>query len=351
VVISPVRFLDFWRFVLHRFFVLIFLIVLAVSAGPAVAELAAEWPDGGGVQGNAVSFPSSSPFSLRDAGKATVPQTQARATLFLPEDRSRPVPAVILLHGAGGVLRARELTYGAQYAAMGVAALVVDVFGARRDRATGFVERLIEITESMSLADAYAGLAYLADRGDIDPSRVALIGFSYGGMATTYAAHAQVAEAFSSNGLRFAAHVAFYAPCIARFADVRSTGAPILFVSGGRDAIVDPDRCAEVDADLKTGGAVVRRIAYPDAVHQWDGFFAGPRMIGRNLAPCRFRVARSGAVTDQRTGLPMTNRWLRGGVLALCVGREGYLIGRDDRVRARANRDVAAFLNPLLFSQ
>ena len=316
-----------------------------------MAELAAEWTDGGGVQGNAVSFPSSSPFSLRDAGKTTVPQTQARATLFLPEDRFRPVPAVILLHGAGGVLRARELTHGAQYAAMGVAALVVDVFGARRDRATGFVERLIEITESMSLADAYAGLAYLADRGDIDPSRVALIGFPYGGMATTYAAHAQVAEAFSSNGLRFAAHVAFYVPCIAQFAYVRSTGAPILFVSGGRDAIVDPDRCAEVDADLETGGAVVRRIAYPDAVHQWDGFFAGPRMIGRNLAPCRFRVARSGAVTDQRTGLPLTNRWLRGGVLALCVGRKGYLIGRDDRVRARANRDVAAFLNPLLFSQ
>jgi dienelactone hydrolase len=333
---------------LYRFLALSFTFLVLMTA-PAAAQLADVWPDVAGTRGVPVSFPSSSPFTVRDLGRADVPSTQAKATLFLPEDRGQPVPAVILLHGAGGVLGAREMTYGAQYAAMGVAALVIDVFGARRDRAVGFVNRLIEITEAMSLADAYAGLAYFAERGDIDPARVALIGFSYGGMATTYAAHAQVAEAFAQDGHRFAAHVAYYAPCIARFVDVRSTGAPILFVSGERDAIVDPDRCAEVDGDLEAGGAVVRRIAYPDGAHQWDGFFAAERMIGRNLAPCRFQVMPNGSVTDLRTGLPMANRWLRGVALALCVGREGYLIGRDDAVRARSNRDVAAFLNPLLF--
>lgn len=307
------------------------------------------WPDVGSAGGIAISFPTTSPFSLRDVGRLSARPTQASATLFLPQRGGTPVPAVVLLHGARGVLGSREMTYGAQYAAMGVAALVVDVFGARRDRATGFVRRLIEITEAMALADAYAGLSYLSGRPEIDPDRIALIGFSYGGMATTYAAHAQVAEAYAPDGSRFAAHVAYYAPCIARFAETRATGAPILFVSGGHDAIVDPARCAEVDGDLQAGGTPVHRITYPDAVHQWDGFFAGPRMIGRNLAPCRFQVARNGAVVDQRTGLPMTNRWLRTAVLALCVGREGYLIGRDDGVRARANRDVAAFLNPLLF--
>lgn len=330
-------------------FLILSLTVLTLMTPPAAAQLADVWPAATGTRGVAVSFPSSSPFSLQEAGRTGMPPATATGTLFLPEDRTRPVPAVILLHGAGGVLGAREMTYGAQYAAMGVAALVIDVFGARRDRATGFVNRLIEITEAMALADAYAGLAYLAKRGDIDPARVALIGFSYGGMATTYAAHAQVAEAFAQDGHRFAAHVAYYAPCIARFADVRSTGAPILFVSGGRDAVVDPNRCAEVDGDLQAGGSVVRRIAYPNGAHQWDGFFAGERMIGRNLAPCRFQVMPNGGVVDLRTGLPMANRWLRGAVLALCVGREGYLIGRNDDVRARSNRDVAAFLNPLLF--
>jgi hypothetical protein len=76
---------------------------------------------------------------------------------------------VVLLHGAGGVLPAREHLYGRQLAAMGAAALVVDVFGARRDRAAGFTERLLEITETMALADAYAALRFLSQRPEVDP--------------------------------------------------------------------------------------------------------------------------------------------------------------------------------------
>jgi dienelactone hydrolase len=101
--------------------------------------------------------------------------------------RDRSVPTVVLLHGSGGVLSTRELTYAPQLAKMGVAALVVDVFGARRDRGTEFIERLLNITETMMVADAYSGLWFLAGRPEIDPHRVVLIGFSYGAMATTFA--------------------------------------------------------------------------------------------------------------------------------------------------------------------
>lgn len=86
------------------------------------------------------------------------------------------------------MLNSREITYGAQFSAMGVAAHVIDVLGVRRDGATGFVQRLIEITEAMALAHVYAGLIYLLSRSNFDPKRGALIGFSCGGMAITYAA-------------------------------------------------------------------------------------------------------------------------------------------------------------------
>ena len=119
-------------------------------------------------------------------------------------------------------------------------------FGARADMARGFTERLIQITETMLIADVYAALRYLDGLPEVDGDRVALIGFSYGGMAATYAAHAQVAERFAPNGARFAGHVAFYAPCVAQFDDGRSTGAPVLFLIGDGDAIVDQARCAEV---------------------------------------------------------------------------------------------------------
>jgi dienelactone hydrolase len=51
---------------------------------------------------------------------------------------------------------------------------------------------------------------------------VALVGFSYGAMASTYGVWATAAERLAPGGERFAAHAAFYGPCIARF----ESGAP-----------------------------------------------------------------------------------------------------------------------------
>lgn len=313
------------------------------------------WPDPAritDVRVEAVTYPSQSPFTLREVGRGAAdnPPTEAHATLFVPAMASAaaPVPAVVLLHGAAGVLDTREMTYARQYAAMGVAALVVDAFGARRERATRFIDRLLEITETMVLADAYAGLAYLAAQPDIDGTRVALIGFSYGGIAATLGAFAQTAETLSPNGLRFAAHVSYYGPCIARFDDPRATGAPVLMLAGSRDAIIDRQRCDEVLADLRHGGAQTQFISYPGALHQWDGRFVGPRTIGRNLSGCRFQVRRDGLVYDRHTYLQMAGPLSRRLILALCVDREGYLIGRDDTVRAQSNQAVGKFLGRAL---
>lgn len=330
------------------------LLLLAAAAAarthaqtPAFAE--GSWPAVDGYAddpGVAVTLESASPFGLSDVGAKTTAPTRVTATLFLPAYRKKGtgVPAVVLLHGAAGVLYQRELTYARQFAAMGVAALVIDVFGARRDRASGFIERLLEITETMMIADAYSGLRFLSGHEAVDPRRVALMGFSYGGMASVLAAYSQVAETMAPDGLRFAAHVAFYGPCIARLEDRRATGAPILMVWGSEDALIDPERCAEIAADLRQGGARVRTVAYDGAYHQWDGAWEGPFEIGRSLAGCRFRVSRAGIARDRSTWLPMTDPWLRRVILGLCVAGEGYLIGRDDKVRARSNRDVGRFL-------
>lgn len=310
-----------------------------------------DWPDPDSLSqtsGERVTYPSHSPFTLWEVGKSEAldPPTDARATLFIPDGASpeSPAPAVALLHGAAGVLGARELTYGAQFAEMGVAALVVDAFGARRDKASGFIDRLLNITETMLIADAYAGLRYLDSLPEVDGSKVALMGFSYGGMSTMLAAFEQTAAALSPDGLRFSAHVSYYGPCLARFDNTRATGAPVLLLAGAQDEIVDPDRCNEIVEDLRAGGAEAAFTVYEGAYHQWDGRFAGPRTIGRNLAPCEFNVNEKGVVRDTFTFLPMSGPFLRKLILGACVGSEGYLIGRDDAIRARSNAEVGAFL-------
>ena len=331
---------------------LLLLLALPIMAAAVNwTRLAEPWPDPANladIPGIPVSWPSSSPFAIEDIGgdPDDAPPTTAVGRLYLPlgPHPARSVPAVVLLHGSGGILASRELTYAPQLARMGVAALVIDSFGARRDRGTEFIERVLNITETMMLADAYSGLAFLAARPDIDPRRVVLTGFSYGAMATMYALYAQVANKLAPPGLRFAGHVAFYGPCIARFDDSRTTGAPLLMLIGGRDAITDQRRCAEVAADLRRGGSRVDTIVYPEAVHQWDGAFA-PRLIGRNLASCSFRVERDGTIRDTHTGLAMSGPFRRKIILGLCtLGAGTYPIGRDDRVRAQASIDYGRFL-------
>lgn len=327
--------------------ILLVLAILALSASArAEWRIRDPWPaDTSSVRTVEVTFPSSSPFSpaeLRDAEPTT-----AQARLYLPAHAAsaapRSVPAVVMLHGSGGVLYARELTYGPQLASMGVAALVIDSFAARRDRATSFIGRLLEITESMVLADAYAGLAFLAERPEIDPKRVALVGFSYGGMSTMYALNAAVADKLSPSGLRFAGHVAFYGPCIARFEDRRTTGAPLLMLWGGGDELIDAERCSATAEDFRAGGSPVETVVYPTAVHQWDG--SGPlRPIGRLLNPCRFVVAPDGTVRDERTSLTMTGPFFRKVLLFLCVENRPYMIGADAEVRAQSNRELGRFL-------
>jgi dienelactone hydrolase len=327
---------------------------LSMSAGRAFADpgLTGEWPDPTSVSQvtqRAITFPSSSPFLLTDAGAKGVDATAAFGSLFLPPGQHPPrsVPAVVMLHGSAGVLAARELTYGRQLAAMGFAALVVDAFGARRDRGTGFTERLLNITEVMLIADAYAALDYLAERPEIDPDRVVLIGFSYGAMATMYALNAQVAEKLGPSGRRFAGHVAYYGPCVTRFDDRRTTGAPLLMLYGDGDQIIDRQRCDESAADFRAGGSEVEIVVYPGAVHQWDGAF-GRRLIGRNLAGCDFEVEADGTVKDRNSGFVVSGSLMRKLLLGLCVEDRPYPIGRDDEIRRRSNHDLGRFLARVL---
>ncbi|MBI1775274.1 MAG: dienelactone hydrolase family protein [Proteobacteria bacterium] len=326
-------------------------LIAAADGGHAAAlRIKEPWPDPAeilNVEIADVSFLSTSPFSPYDLGRGgeREPATTALARLYLPAARreARSLPAVVMLHGAGGLVPGRSDIYGPQLASMGVAALAIDTFGSRRERGTGFNERIINITETMMVADAYAGLAYLAGRSEIDPAHVALIGFSYGGMATTYALYRQIADRLARPDLRFVGHVAFYGPCIARFEDRRTTGAPLLMLYGSDDEIIDAGRCADVASDLIAGGSAVERISYLGAVHQWDGHLPR-RLIGRNLADCDFAVETDGTVRDNLTHLPMSGPFSRKIELGLCTYSKPYPIGRDDHIRQLSNQDLGRFL-------
>ncbi len=312
-------------------------------------DLANPWPNGSELaefEPEPVRFPSKSPFALNDI-EDDDEVTEAVGYLFMPtpDPTGVPAPAVVMLHGAGGVMQPRELTYGRQFAAMGVAALVIDVFAARRDLASGFTDRLLNITETMFLADAFAGRDFLAAMPEIDGERIALIGFSYGGMAATYAAHELVSDAFANGEAGFAAHVSFYAPCIVTFEDPQPAPAPLLMLYGALDEIIDVERCRETEEALRSQGGRVEAVVFDEGFHQWDGWSTNGRRLSRGLADCHLRVEPDLDIHDDFTGLPMSAVWNRTLILAMCVDDEGYVIKRDDTIRERSNAILGTFLN------
>ncbi|MEM8854342.1 MAG: dienelactone hydrolase family protein [Pseudomonadota bacterium] len=281
--------------------------LVAASPASAVLDPSGDWPSAP-ISGERVDVDSTSPFGLADVGGEDVPATQAVVTFYpaVGASAQEPAPAVILLHGAGGVSRAREGRYAQELAAQGVAVAVIDIFRARDGG--GFIQRLIAVTETMALADAFATLQYLDARPDVDASRVALMGFSYGGMSSIYAAYQQVVDVFQPR-LPFAAHVSFYGPCVARFEDPTTTGAPILKLWGDRDAIMDPVACDALVEDLERGGSDVGVKRY-DAMHRWDG---GSRRwrAPAHIADCRFTVDTDGTVRDDNSFFTMTGPAMR----------------------------------------
>jgi predicted esterase len=105
------------------------------------------------------------------------------AILLVP--REHPAPAALLLHGLGSRKERMADTVGLALLRRGVAALAVDLphHGARGDqgldvRSVG-VMRLIGIWSS-AVAEARAALEYLRTRGDIDATRLGIVGYSLG---------------------------------------------------------------------------------------------------------------------------------------------------------------------------
>ncbi len=251
--------------------------------------------------------------------RVTFPSGDGKTTLvgyvFKPDALPAPrVPAVVMMHGRAGVyssrangsydaatLSQRHLAWGRLWAEAGYIAVLVDGFSTR-GYPQGFPrfsyqDRPAEVDEvAVRPLDAYGALAYLRTRGDVQPDRIGLQGWSNGGSAalsTMSTGAPGIRAPTSSTGFRAA--LVFYPACglKGRLADGYRAYAPVRVFHGTNDEEVSANRCRSfVEMSRAQGGDIEIRL-YDGATHGFDDPSRKRQSVEANAVATKDAIARA----------------------------------------------------------
>lgn len=282
--------------------------------------------------------PANTEAYVRRAPGAAVTVT---AELSLPPHAKGPVAAVVILHGSAGV-GPGEWAWAARMNALGYAALVVDSFWGRGLSETATDQERLSMTAD--IADAYAALRMLATHPAIDPHRVAVMGFSRGGVAALYSTLEPMRRAVIHGDLRFAAHVALYPSCGIRYSASQLDGAPVLMLLGASDDYTPAAPCQDYARRLSAQGSRVMTTVYPHAFHAFDRPFTVRRAENSTSArECHGDHDLDRGVFTMATATGPVTGPSAVSAARSCL-RRGVTLGGDAQAMEDVPGDVASFL-------
>ena len=307
-----------------------------------------------------IHYPTSSPYDLEvilghmDQARPTT----GKGFLSYPEQASEesPVPAMVLVPGSGGIAPGREHEYAAWFNQRGIAAFVVEYYEPRGfSKDSNYIIRTSSVTEFDLIADAYAALRLLQTSPHIDPERIGIIGFSYGGMAARLSMDSRIHQALAPEAAPFSLHIDTYGPCFQDLQSEDAGAAPLLTLRGTEDASNDLAACVRREDELRALGTAVTAHIYEGAGHAWE--VTRPRFFSEDspyLAGCELAYDEQGKpllngehlndyAPDASHAEKMLARFTSAPKFQDCVGY-GYIVGRDEKVRDQAYADIEAFL-------
>ena len=227
--------------------------------------------------GERVSFPPFKPANLpAHLDVASMPNS-IPGTLRLPAGEGR-FPAVVILHGSGGV-DGRGQLYADALTAAGIASLEVDMWAARGISNRDGVARRPALR--LAMPDVYGALHFLANHPRVDANNVGVMGLSFGAVLSIYTASNQVGRLYGVDGRDFRAALPIYPVCWAfepgaigfDFVGNEFPRMPLLLLIGDRDDL-DADGGASCRNLLARGSIEARNRAaihvYPGATHGWE---------------------------------------------------------------------------------
>ena len=218
-------------------------------------------------------FPASQPF--------TSGAMMLAAEMISPKGQG-PFPAVVFMHGCGGLqsaVRHALRQHAAYLRDNGFAVLNLDSFGPRGNAGGTVCQSFDRLREARNYRtyDAFDALRFLQGQSNIDPDRIFLVGQSNGGSVAIKAAEAGAAAKYNRGGSAFRAVVAYYPWCGEPGTTRLSLDSPLMIFGGGRDDWVPPDECRRFSAT----GADLKVTIYPSAAHSFDLLAPEHRYLGK----------------------------------------------------------------------
>jgi len=201
-----------------------------------------------------------------------------------------PFPAVVLAHGCNGIGRT-ERTWAEVLHAWGYATLLVDSFSGRN--LAEACNNPWPLAPLQRVPDVFGALHVLADNASIDAGRIALMGFSHGGIVALNAATEWASQRFSAkNRPSFRAFIALYPYCNVSFPEQGKLSGPLRIHSGELDDWTPAAPCSQLVSELRKRGQDAEISVYPGAHHSFDAVGAGRVLLpdAVNAAACEIHL-------------------------------------------------------------
>ena len=237
-----------------------------------------EW-EGEGTKIEFQSIPMITMQKILNRGSYGETQTISGTLNFPANAPDKNVPAVILLHGGGGI-STPQAHWIKTLNSIGLATFMVDSNWARRNCKKDKKNKSFKVggpycngthRGMLRIVDAYRALELLSKHPRIDSTRIGCLGTSLGGVGCLYQSVKRFQKMWGTPGIEFAASVPMYPVCTTKWKedDVMSDE-PIRIHIGELDQYGSAESCVKYVERLRTKGKDITVTVYPDVHHTFE---------------------------------------------------------------------------------
>lgn len=307
-----------------------------------------------GVRGETIAVPSANPVNYWQvvSDPSAMPTVTVDGKLFIPPGARGRVPVVVVVPGSLSIA-ASHLKHAETLVGLGIAAFVLDPFGARG--VTSTVANQAQFSFAASAHDVAATAKVLAQHPAIDPARIGLQGHSRGGSAVLTAVTRRFCEAVHGPSLTVRSVLAAYPWCGHQFLDPRVGTTEVRVVIGDQDDWVSPQQAQGYVQALRLSGASASIRIVAGAEHSFDRLEPLQDIPDASVSPAAPTgyLADDGALIHPTTGQPdkaMTDRDLAVYALKAGYGVRGATIGSQGDQAALFREEMTGFFRRTLLA-